>query len=106
MPFISAPFLIALAALGAGVDAAIPHDEHGAHPLCASYHRRIADRLKTRIDAGALRIADALSDLQVRDIGPDEVAPFDPDGRLLTNVNTPGDYERARRAADGEPRSA
>jgi hypothetical protein len=58
------------------------------------------------IDAGALRIADALSDLQVRDIGPDEVAPFDPDGRLPTNVNTPDDDERARRAADGEPRSA
>jgi molybdopterin-guanine dinucleotide biosynthesis protein A len=102
MPFISAPFLIALATLGAGVDAAIPRDGHGPHPLCASYHRRIADRLKTRIDAGALRIADALSDLHVRDIGPDEVAPFDPDGRLLTNVNTPGDYERARIAADGE----
>jgi molybdopterin-guanine dinucleotide biosynthesis protein A len=74
--------------------------------LCASYHRRIADRLKTRIGAGALRIADALSDLQVRDIGPDEVSPFDPDGRLLTNVNTPDDCEQARRAADGEPRSA
>jgi molybdopterin-guanine dinucleotide biosynthesis protein A len=60
----------------------------------------------TAILAGALRIADALSDLQVRDIGSDEVAPFDPDGRLLTNVNTPDDYEQARRAADGEPRSA
>ena len=48
----------------------------------------------------------ALSDLQIRDIGPDEVAPFDPDGRLLTNVSAPGDYQRARRAADGEPRSA
>jgi hypothetical protein len=58
------------------------------------------------IDAGALRIADALNDLLVRDIGPDEVAPFDPDGRLLTDVNTPDDDERARRAADGEPRSA
>jgi len=56
------------------------------------------------IDAGALRIADTPSDLQVRDISPDEVAPFDPDGRLLTNVKTPDDYERARRAADGEPR--
>ena len=106
MPFISAPFLIALASLGAGVDAAIPRDGHGPHPLCASYHRRIADHLKTRIDAGALRIVDALSELQVRDIGPDEVAPFDPDGRLLTNVNTPADYERARLAVDGEPPSA
>jgi molybdopterin-guanine dinucleotide biosynthesis protein A len=102
MPFISAPFLTALARLGAGVEAAIPRDRHGPHPLCASYQRRVAPRLKTRIDAGMLRIADALRELEVRDIGPDELTPFDPDGRLLLNVNTPADYERARRAA-GEP---
>jgi molybdenum cofactor guanylyltransferase len=102
MPFISAPFLTALARLGAGVEAAIPRDGHGPHPLCASYQRRVAPRLKTRIDAGMLRIGDALRELEVRDIGPDELAPFDPDGRLLLNVNTPADYERARRAA-GEP---
>ena len=102
MPFISAPFLTALARLGAGVEAAIPRDGHGPHPLCASYQRRVAARLKTRIDAGVLRIADALRELEVRDIGPDELTPFDPDGRLLLNVNTPADYERARRAA-GEP---
>jgi molybdopterin-guanine dinucleotide biosynthesis protein A len=106
MPFISAPFLTELAALGAGVEAAIPRDGHGPHPLCASYHRRIAARLKARIDAGALRIADALRDLDVRDIGPDELTPFDPDGRLLLNVNTPADYERARRAAGGDPPAA
>ena len=102
MPFISAPFLTALARLGAGVEAAIPRDGHGPHPLCASYQRRVAPRLKTRIDAGMLRIGDALRELEVRDIGPDELTPFDPDGRLLLNVNTPADYERARRAA-GEP---
>jgi molybdopterin-guanine dinucleotide biosynthesis protein A len=102
MPFISAPFLTALARLGAGVEAAIPRDGQGPHPLCASYQRRVAPRLKTRIDAGMLRIGDALRELEVRDIGPDELTPFDPDGRLLLNVNTPADYERARRAA-GEP---
>src|SRR6266850_2343322 len=103
MPFISAPFLAALAEFGAGVEAAVPRDARGRHPLCASYQRRIAARLRTRIDAGALRIADALGDLHVRDIGSDELAPFDPDGRLLLNVNTPDDYERARLAAGSEP---
>ena len=106
MPFISAPFLTALAGFGAGVDAAVPRDGHGPHPLCASYQRRIAAHLKTRIAAGALRITDALLDLEVRDIGPDELSPFDPDGRLLLNVNTPADYERARLAGGGEPPSA
>jgi molybdopterin-guanine dinucleotide biosynthesis protein A len=105
MPFISAPFLTALAALGAGVDAAVPRDAYGRHPLCASYQRRVAAQLKLRIDAGALRIVDALNDFGVRDIGCDELAPFDPDGRLLLNVNTPADYERARRAAHDEPPS-
>ena len=106
MPFISAPFLTALAGFGAGVDAAVPRDGHGLHPLCASYQRRIAARVKTRIDAGELRITDALNDLEVRDVGCDELAPFDPDGRLLLNVNTPADYERARVAANNEPPSA
>jgi len=59
-----------------------------------------------RIDAGALRIGDALRELRVVDIGPDRVAPFDPDGLLLLNVNTPADYERARTAAAIEPPSA
>ena len=96
MPFLTAPFLAHLAERGIGVDAALPRDERGRHPLCASYDRRIAAHLKTRIDRGELRVSDALTGLDVREINPDEVAPFDPDGRLLLNVNTPADYERAR----------
>ena len=96
MPFLTAPFLARLAERGKGVDAALPRDERGRHPLCASYDRRIAGHLKARIDRGELRISDALAGLEVREIGPDELAPFDPDGRLLLNVNTPADYERAR----------
>ena len=98
MPFLTAPFLARLAAVGAesGVDAVVPCDARGRHPLCASYRRQIAPRLKARIDAGALRVRDALSELTVREFGPDELAPFDADGRLLTNVNTPEDYARAQ----------
>ena len=96
MPFLTASFLARLAQRGKGVDAALPRDERGRHPLCASYDRRIAARLKARIDRGELRVGDALAGLDVRELGPDELAPFDPDGRLLLNVNTPADYERAR----------
>ena len=34
----------------------------------------------------------------MRELGPDDLSPFDPDGRLLLNVNTPEDYARARRS--------
>lgn len=96
MPFLNAPFLTYLAERGADVDAVVPCDARGDHPLCASYARRITDHLYRQIAAGNLRVGDALMDLEVRRVGPDELAAFDPDGRLLSNVNTPEDYERAR----------
>ena len=42
-----------------------------------------------------VRVLDALDDFDVRELGPDELAPFDQDGLLLLNVNTPDDYESA-----------
>jgi molybdopterin-guanine dinucleotide biosynthesis protein A len=103
MPFLTAPFLARLAALGATggrvTDAVVPRDARGPHPLCASYARRVAEPLRRHLDAGRLRVLDALSDLAVRHMGPDELEPFDPDGRLLLNVNTPEDYARARSLA-------
>jgi molybdopterin-guanine dinucleotide biosynthesis protein A len=99
MPFLTAPFLQFLVERGRNMDAAIPRDEHGRHPLCASYARRTAPHFHVRIKAGDLRIGEALMDLTVREVGPDDLAPFDPDGRLLLNVNTPEDYRRARSIA-------
>ena len=96
MPFLTTPFLAFLAARGADVDVAVPADERGRHPLCASYLRRTAPHLRSCIDAGQLRVGDALAALAVRELGADELAPFNSDGRLLVNVNTPDDYARAQ----------
>ena len=102
MPFLGAPFLTYLMERGRDADAAVPRDEHGRHPLCASCARRIAGHLHDRITAGDLRVGDALVDLTVQELGPDELAPFNRDGRLLLNVNTPDDYARAGLIADRE----
>lgn len=96
MPFLNEPFLTYLMEQGKDADAVVPRDECRRHPLCASYARRIAGHLHDRIVAGELRVGDALTDLAVREIGPNELAPFNRDGRLLLNVNTPDDYTRAR----------
>ena len=96
MPFLNAPFLTYLMERGRDTDAAVPRDEHGCHPLCASYARHIAGRLHSRITAGELGVGDALVDLAVREIGPDELAPFNRSDRLLLNINTPDDYAQAR----------
>ena len=101
MPCLTAPFLMRLVSLGEHVDAAVPRDARGRHPLCASYSRRVAGHLKARIESGDLRVIEALADLNVLELGPDELAPFDSDGLLLLNVNTPDDYARV-----GEKRTA
>jgi molybdopterin-guanine dinucleotide biosynthesis protein A len=96
MPFLNAPFLTYLAERGTDADVVLPRDEHGRHPLCASYARRIATHLHDRITAGELRINTVMSELEVIELGPKELAPYNRDGRLLVNINTPDDYSRAR----------
>lgn len=107
LPFLSAPFLRRLWDADAAADAVVPRTAAGWHPLAAVYHRRVAALLKTRIDRPALRITDALAAMRVTELGPADVAPFDPDGMLLCNVNTPDDYQHAcRRAGAREDLSA
>jgi molybdopterin-guanine dinucleotide biosynthesis protein A len=96
MPFLTPAFLGYLAAQGADHEVVVPVDDSGRHPLCASYLKQVAPRLRARIDAGQLRVGEALTGLAVRELGRDELAPFDRDGRLLLNVNTPDDYARAQ----------
>jgi molybdopterin-guanine dinucleotide biosynthesis protein A len=95
MPFLTRPFLAHLVAEAAHVDVAIPKDADGRRPLCAVFASRLAPHLRACMDAGRLRVRDALHGLQVREIGPEELARYDVNGRLLMNVNTPDDYLRA-----------
>ena len=99
MPCLTAPFLDLLAVRAETepeADVIVPRDDRGRHPLCATYRRRIAATFRARIDAGELRVLDALDAVTVREVSPDEVRAYDPDGRLLLNVNTPDDYARAQ----------
>ena len=102
MPFLTGPFLKYVIAQADNADVVVPRDARGRHPLCALYARHIASRLCARIEAGDLRLGTALEDVAVRELGPDILAPFDPDGRLLLNVNTPEDYARAVAMANDE----
>ena len=98
MPFVTAAFLRALAEVGEH-DANVPRLDGRWHPLCAAYQRRSAQKLKARLDRGLLRVSDALSDLNVREVRAPEVAQFDSTGMLLMNVNTPDDWREAERLA-------
>lgn len=92
MPCLTTAFVRFLLGLAHGVDVVIPRDARGRYPACGVFHRRVAPMLRSRIDRGLLRLDEALADLAVRTVEPDALAPFDHDGRLLVNINTPDDY--------------
>jgi molybdopterin-guanine dinucleotide biosynthesis protein A len=95
MPLVTATLVDALFTMAPDEDAVVPRTPDGLHPLCGCYRRSAALRLKARLDAGKWSVREALQDLRVREIVPDELAALDPDGTMLMNVNTPADYERA-----------
>jgi molybdopterin-guanine dinucleotide biosynthesis protein A len=95
MPFLDPRFLAYLAAAAPDADVTIPRTADGLQPLCAVYARSCAAVFRRRVEDGALKVADALAGLRVQEVGPDEIAPFDPAGTLFFNVNTLEDYARA-----------
>jgi molybdopterin-guanine dinucleotide biosynthesis protein A len=95
MPFVTGSFLRHLVEQAGDADVTIPRAHNCLHPMCAAYSRRCAAAIRRRLDVGALKVTAFLDDVTVREIGPEEVAMFDPDGLLLANINTPDDYARA-----------
>jgi molybdenum cofactor guanylyltransferase len=98
MPFLSVPLLRRLVRPFASpdVDAVVPRTHEGLQPLCAVYAARCAAPLQKRIARGLLRAADLRDSVRIEEIGPEELATYDPDGLMFVNVNTPHDYERAK----------
>ena len=102
MPFVQAAFLRYLIDAVRTADVAIPRTPSGYEPLCACYAGRCAPHLRRQIEAGVLKIQDLLPHVRVREIGPREIAPYDREGLLFCNVNTPDDYARALARLDGD----
>ncbi len=95
MPFLSVRFLEHVLHTGRDVDIAVPRTRDGRQPLCASYGQRCVVLIERRLDARALKVTDAFAGARTIEIGPEAIAPFDPEGTLCFNINRPADYARA-----------
>ena len=95
LPFLTGRFLEHLADAAAGFDLTIPRSTDGLQPMCAMYSRACLEPIGARIATATLRIQDLAADVRTREIGPEELAPYDPDGLLFFNINTQADYQRA-----------
>ena len=101
MPYLTPEFLRHLVSLSAGAAAVMPRSAHGYEPLCAIYVRGNAPSIRQRLEAGERRTASAPDGAPFVEVGPEEIAAFDPHGLLFVNVNTAHDYEQALRPRSG-----
>lgn len=96
MPLVSRDLVRWLAAEASSeVDVVMPRLEE-PEPLLALYHRRCAEPIRRRLEAGALKMTGFLDDVRVRWVGADEVARADGSFASFLNVNTPSDFARAK----------
>lgn len=106
LPFLEPALLEHVLELGRTFDVVVPRTSDGYQPLCASYARACIGPIERQLDAGALKVTGFYEEVEVREIGHGELAPFDPRGVLFHNVNTPEDYAWAQHWIDGGPRAS
>jgi molybdenum cofactor guanylyltransferase len=93
MPFVTAELLADLAARG-GADVVLPEAAERLHPLLARWDPALLPTLRDALGREA-PLHQLAEELDARRIGEAELRRFGDPGRLLFNVNEPGDLERA-----------
>jgi molybdopterin-guanine dinucleotide biosynthesis protein A len=102
MPLLDVGLLHYLLSLRAGFDAVVPMLDGQPQGLHAVYHHRCAQPIHDLMDRNELRITALFNHLRVRLVGEAAIRAIDPELRSFTNLNTPEELERVRRALDAE----
>ena len=94
LPFVTTAFLGWLFGVDERALAVVPVTDHGWQPLCAVYDRRALPSLSVAFDSGERSVRAAVASLEPTLLRAEAIAPYDTEGRLLANVNTPADLAR------------
>lgn len=99
MPFLDVGLIRYLALLRPGHDAVVPYPAGRPEPLHAFYHRRCLLAVEELLGRGDRALAMLHLRVRSRPVSRAELTRFDPSLDSFTNVNTPEEWERARRVA-------
>jgi molybdopterin-guanine dinucleotide biosynthesis protein A len=99
LPYLTKAWLeyLVARALESDADAVIAMNEGGAEPLCAAYRETAEPAIRSAVALGNRKVRSMLENLRGEVIEPEEWKRFDSDGYLFKNMNSPEDYEEARR---------
>ena len=102
MPFLRADWLQAMKdrALDSPTQVVVPQSQGGLEPLCACWRSDCAPALLEAFDSGVRKVTEAMKRLSMEVLDESVWKRFDSDKRLFWNMNTPEDYEEARRVIE------
>lgn len=100
IPFIKKELIeILLDSVEQGIDIVIPETSKGVEPLCSVYSKRCLKPIEEQLEKKSLKIQRMFQKVRVKKIPEDILRNVDPDLVSLSNINTPDDLARAKRAA-------
>lgn len=99
MPFLTHEFLAHLReqALQSSALVVVPESASGLEPLCACWRTNALAAVQAAFDAGIRKVTEAMKHLPMEVLDESAWKRFDKDNRLFWNMNTPADFEAARR---------
>jgi molybdopterin-guanine dinucleotide biosynthesis protein A len=106
MPFLTDEWLTYLANRARASSAAVvaPQSALGLEPLCACWHTGATGKLQYAFEDSVRKVTDAMKRVATEVVDESDWKRFDKAGRLFWNMNTPKEYEEARRIVEAEGR--
>lgn len=99
LPYLSAEWVdwLLARAMESNQQIVMPRTAGGLEPLAAVYRRECAEPIIAALHRGIRKVTDAMEQLRLELVTESDWRDIDPNGRVLRNMNTPEDYEEARR---------
>jgi len=99
LPYLTAEWLdwLLRCAMDSDCQIIMPRTSGGLEPLAAVYRRECAAPIAAALARGVRKVTDALEQFQIEFVSEQDWRQIDPAGRVLRNMNTPEDYEEARK---------
>jgi molybdenum cofactor guanylyltransferase len=93
MPYLNNDFILYLIKQIGRYDIVVPELPEGFQALNAIYSRNCLFPIKRMIDADELKISELYKKARLLNITEEKIKPFNEDGRLFLNLNTPDDLK-------------
>jgi molybdopterin-guanine dinucleotide biosynthesis protein A len=99
MPFLTSDWVAHLLdrAERSSAQVTLARSAHGLEPLCSVWRTDIAFEVKKLVRGGVRKVTDALKSFTLEILDEKDWSRFDKSGRLFWNMNTPAEYEEAKR---------